>query len=170
MDKLALGDIFTRMIAHRDDEPDASGKAGDATVLIADDSRTMVRALQLMLESEGYLTFSAFDGEQAVALARRHQPDVILMDIVMPNLNGFEATRLLVNDPRTAALPILRVSGSEQPADRVWGLRLGAKGLLAKPVSRDELRFKVKSAIAMTRRAEPRGLAATAAGQPPVRR
>lgn len=152
MDKLALKDIFGRMLAHKDAPPMEAERAKDATVLIADDSRTAVRALQLMLEREGYLTFSAFDGEQAVELARRHRPDAILMDIVMPNLNGFEATRLLIGDPDTATIPILMVSGSEQPADRLWGLRLGAKGFLAKPVRREELLAKVASAIAVARR------------------
>jgi len=112
----------------------------------------VVRALQLLLEREGYLTYSAFDGQQAVALTRRHQPDLVLMDIVMPNMNGFEATRVLVNDPQTAAIPIIMVSGTEQAADRIWGLRLGAKGFLAKPINKDDLLAKVRVTIATARR------------------
>ena len=170
MDKLALKVIFTRMLAHKEEPATGADKAKDASVLIADDSRTVVRALQLMLEREGYLTFSAFDGEQAVALARRHRPDAILMDIVMPNMNGFEATRVLVNDPTTAAIPILMVSGTEQAGDRMWGLRLGAKGFLAKPINKDDLLVKVKSVIAVARRAAQRDTVATPAEPPPLRR
>jgi len=154
MEKLALKDIFARMLAHRDEQsPPAPRAALDAAVLIVDDSRTIVRALQLMLEREGYLTYTASDGAQAVAIARRHRPDAILMDIVMPGMNGFEATRILVNDTQTAAIPIIMVSGTEQSADRVWGLRLGAKGFLAKPINKDELLARVRSVIAVARRA-----------------
>jgi twitching motility two-component system response regulator PilH len=154
MEKLALKDILARMLAHRDEQAAQAPRAVlDAAVLIVDDSRTIVRALQLMLEREGYLTYTASDGAQAIALARRHRPDVILMDIVMPNMNGFEATRVLVNDAQTAAIPIIMVSGTEQSADRVWGLRLGAKGFLAKPINRDELLARVRSVIAVARRA-----------------
>jgi len=153
MEKLALKDIFARMVSHRGERPEAEGGSKDATVLIVDDSRTIVRALQLMLEREGYLTFSAFDGEQAVDMARRHKPDAILMDIVMPNMNGFEATRVLTNDRETVSIPIIMVSGTEQPSDRIWGLRLGAKGFLAKPINREDLLNKVRTVIAVARRA-----------------
>jgi len=155
MDKLVLKNIFARMISHGDDAPTAD-KAPNAAVLIADDSRTVVRALQLLLEREGYLTYSAFDGNEAIDLARRHKPDLILMDIVMPNTNGFEATRVLVNDPATAGIPIIVVSGTEQPADRIWGLRLGAKGFLAKPINKDDLLSKVRITIATARRVRDR--------------
>lgn len=157
MEKLALKDIFARMLAHKDEQspPSPPRQTLDAAVLIVDDSRTIVHALQRMLEREGYLTYTASDGAQAVALARRHRPDAILMDIVMPNMNGFEATRILVNDVRTAAIPIIMVSGTEQSADRVWGLRLGAKGFLAKPIDKDELLARVRSVIAVARRARP---------------
>jgi twitching motility two-component system response regulator PilH len=171
MEKLALKDIFARMVAHKDTPPAPGGeRAKDAAVLIADDSRTIVRGLQLILEREGYVTYSAFDGAQAIALARRHRPDLILMDIVMPNMNGFEATRVLVNDPETAAIPIVVVSGVEQPGDRVWGLRLGAKGFLAKPINKDELLARVKSVIAVARRAQGREQPALATETEPFRR
>lgn len=156
MEKLVLRDMLARMIAHKD-EPRTAGPAQDAAVLVVDDSRTVVRGLQLLLEREGYLTYQAADGEQAIAMARRHHPDLILMDIVMPVMNGFEATRALVNDPQTAAIPIIMISGAEQPADRIWGMRLGAKGFLAKPVNRDELIAKVRNTIAVSRRVRERG-------------
>jgi len=166
MEKLALKDILARMLAHKEEQssPVPSRPALDAAVLIVDDARTVVRALQLMLERDGYLTYTASDGAQAVAVARRHRPDAILMDIVMPNMNGFEATRILVNDPLTASIPIIMVSGTEQDADRVWGLRLGAKGFLAKPINREELLTRVRSVIAVARRARQTDVASLPSG------
>jgi len=157
MDRLALKNIFMRMVAHRDEQsPLAGQQTKDAAVLIVDDSRTIVRALQLMLEREGYLTFSAVDGVQAIAMTKRQRPDVVLMDVVMPNMNGFEATRALVNDPVTATIPVIMMSGTEQVSDRVWGIRLGAKGFLAKPIDKDELLGKIRSVIAVARRKQER--------------
>jgi twitching motility two-component system response regulator PilH len=157
MDRLALKHIFTRMLAHRDEQsPPAVQQTKDAAVLIVDDSRTIVRALQLMLEREGYLTFSAADGVQAIAMTKRQRPDVVLMDVVMPNMNGFEATRALVNDPLTAAIPVIMMSGTEQVSDRAWGIRLGAKGFLAKPIDKEELLGKIRSVIAVARRMQGR--------------
>lgn len=157
MEKLALRDIFARMVAHKSELPaNDVPPARDAAVLIVDDSRTVVRALQLFLERDGYLTFTASDGAQAIPIAKRHHPDLILMDVVMPVMNGFEAVRALARDPDTAAIPVIMVSGTEQLAERVWGARLGAKGFIAKPVARDELLLKVRSAIAVSRRAQQR--------------
>jgi twitching motility two-component system response regulator PilH len=157
MEKLALKNIFTRMLAHKEEQSGTQGPSTkDASVLIVDDSRTIVRALQLMLEREGYLTFSAVDGVQAIAMTKRQRPDVVLMDVVMPNMNGFEATRALVNDPETAAIPVIMMSGTEQVSDRVWGIRLGAKGFLAKPINQEELLGKVRSVIAVARRTQER--------------
>ena len=157
MEKLALKNIFTRMLAHKEEQSGTQGPSTkDASVLIVDDSRTIVRALQLMLEREGYLTFSAADGVQAIAMTKRQRPDVVLMDVVMPNMNGFEATRALVNDPQTATIPVIMMSGTEQVSDRVWGIRLGAKGFLAKPIDKEELLGKVRSVIAVARRLQER--------------
>ena len=157
MDKLALKNIFTRMLAHKDEQSTPAGQqTTDAAVLIVDDSRTIVRALQLMLEREGFLTYSAVDGVQAIALTKRHRPDIVLMDVVMPNMNGFEATRVLVNDPETAAIPVIMMSGTEQVSDRVWSIRLGAKGFLAKPINKEALLGKIHSVIAVARRVQER--------------
>jgi twitching motility two-component system response regulator PilH len=160
MDKLALRNIFTRMVTHKDEQAPAPAQttqaSKDATVLIVDDSRTIVRALQLILERDGYLTITAADGAQAITITKRQRPDVILMDVVMPIMNGFEATRALINDPETAAIPVIMMSGTEQVSDRVWGLRLGAKGFLPKPINKDELLGKIGSVIAVARRTQQR--------------
>ena len=154
MEKLALKEILARMIAHKaDPSAPVDRRAVDAAILIVDDSRTVVRALQLMLERAGYITFFASDGAQAIALAKRQRPDLILMDVVMPVMNGFEATRALVNDPQTAAIPVIMMSGAERVSDQIWGTRLGAKGFLSKPFNTQELLGKIRSVIAVSRRA-----------------
>jgi twitching motility two-component system response regulator PilH len=158
MDKLALKDVLARMWKHKEEEPSLAPAGADAAVLIVDDSRTVVRALSLMLEREGYLTLSAADGLQAITLAKFHKPDLILMDIVMPRMNGFEATRILTNDPETKKIPIVMVSGTDQPSDHIWSMRLGAKGFLTKPVSREALLARVRVVLALARRAETRTL------------
>ncbi len=156
MDKLALKHVLGRMWRQKEETAPLAPPGADAAVLVVDDSRTILRVFTLMLEREGYLTIPAVDGAQAVALAKRHMPDLILMDIVMPGMNGFEATRILVNDPETKSIPIVMVSGTNLPSDQIWGMRLGAKGFLAKPVSRDVLLAKVRAVLAHARRAELR--------------
>lgn len=110
-----------------------------ATVLIVDDSRTAIAVLKKTLEPTGYDVMSAADAEEGIEMAKAHQPDVILMDVIMPGLNGFQATRILRKDPLTQSIPIIIVSGNEQATEKFWGLRIGANGFLAKPVDRGEL-------------------------------
>ena len=118
-----------------------------ALVLIADDSPTDQHILARALEKHGYETLVAKDGDEAIRLASQRAPDVILMDIVMPGMNGFQATRHLAQNPATAAIPIVIVSTKTQEADRVWGLRQGAVRYLTKPVSDDDLVAAVRDAL-----------------------
>ncbi|EMR14154.1 twitching motility protein PilH [Methylophaga lonarensis MPL] len=110
-----------------------------ARILIADDSPTEVFVLRKMLEKHQHQVIIAEDGEQAVAMTFAEKPDLILMDVVMPGLNGFQATRKLSKDPASAHIPIIIVSSKNQETDKMWGLRQGAKGYLGKPVSEQEL-------------------------------
>ena len=118
-----------------------------ALVLIADDSPTDQHILSRALEKYGFETLVAKDGEEAIRLAEQRAPDVILMDIVMPGMNGYQATRHLAQNPSTAAIPIVIVSTKTQEADRVWGLRQGAVRYLTKPVSDDDLVAAVRDAL-----------------------
>ncbi|MCK4864559.1 MAG: response regulator [Gammaproteobacteria bacterium] len=111
----------------------------NATILIVDDSRTAIAVLKKTLAPTGYDILSAEDGEEGIAMAKLHQPDLILMDIIMPGLNGFQATRILRKDTDTQDIPIVIISGNEQATEKFWGLRVGANGFLAKPVDRAEL-------------------------------
>ena len=106
------------------------------TVLIVDDSRTVIAAFRKVLMQAGFRVISAADGEQGVVQAKAHMPDLILMDVVMPVLNGFQATRRIRKDENTSQIPIIIVSGEQQPTEQYWGKRVGANGFLTKPVDR----------------------------------
>lgn len=111
----------------------------EATILIVDDSRTAIAVLSKVLEPTGYSIISAANGEEGIEMAKIHQPDFILMDVIMPGLNGFQATRILRKEELTKEIPIIIISGNEQATEKFWGLRVGANGFLAKPVERAEL-------------------------------
>jgi twitching motility two-component system response regulator PilH len=119
-----------------------------ALILIVDDSPTEVHVMQKALERHGSRTAVAADGAEGIRLARQMHPDLIFMDIVMPGMNGYQATRTLVNDPDTRAIPIVMVTSKGQEADRVWGLRQGAVDYLIKPVSPDQLVEKAQATLA----------------------
>lgn len=111
----------------------------EAIILIVDDSRTAIAVLRKTLAPTGYDIISAASGEEGIDIAKHHVPDLILMDIVMPGLNGFQATRILRKEEKTKDIPIIIISGNEQATEKFWGLRVGANGFLAKPVDRPEL-------------------------------
>ena len=104
-----------------------------------DDSPTQTHKLTSMLEKHGHSVSCAANGEEGVEKARRELPDVVLMDVVMPGLNGFQATRQLSRNQETASIPVIIVTTKDQETDRVWGMRQGAKQYLTKPVSEAEL-------------------------------
>lgn len=111
----------------------------DATILIVDDSRTVLHSLKKILEQAGFKTLTALNGELGVELAKAHKPDLILMDLVMPGINGFQATRIIRRDEITKDIPIIIISGNEQASEKFWGTRIGASGFLPKPITREEL-------------------------------
>ncbi|MDH5180424.1 MAG: response regulator [Gammaproteobacteria bacterium] len=117
-------------------------------VLIVDDSPTEVYVLQNILENNGFDVLSADNAEEGIKMAKAQKPDLILMDVVMPGMNGFQATRALTKDPETASIPIIIVTTKDQETDRVWGLRQGAKDYIAKPVTEEDLVSKVRAILA----------------------
>ena len=119
-----------------------------ALVLIVDDSPTEVHVMQKALEQHGFSTAAAADGDEAIRKARELHPDLILMDIVMPGLNGFQATRELSRDPETRTIPVIMVTSKALESDRVWGLRQGAVDYIVKPVPMDKLVQKAQAALA----------------------
>lgn len=108
-------------------------------ILIVDDSPTELHVLSKILRQGGHEVVTASDGEAGIAAAKSQGPDVILMDVVMPGINGFQATRKLSRDPKTQHIPVLMVTTKDQETDREWGMRQGAKGYLVKPVDGREL-------------------------------
>ena len=116
-----------------------------ALILIVDDSPTEVHVMKKALEKSGYQTATAQDGAEGVRLAREMTPDLIFMDVVMPGVNGYQATRQLSNDPKTRTIPIIMVTSKGQETDKIWGLRQGARDYLVKPVDRETLLAKIES-------------------------
>jgi len=114
-------------------------------VLIVDDSPTERFFLTDLLRKQGYDVLTADSGESGVAAAKAEKPDLILMDVVMPGLNGFQATRQLSRSPETSAIPVIMCTTKGQETDRVWGLRQGAVEYLVKPVVAEELLAKIKA-------------------------
>ena len=110
-----------------------------ACILIVDDSPTEMQKLVLILEKHGHQVLKADNGADGGALAKQEQPDVVVMDIVMPGLNGFQATRQLTKIPATAHIPVIIVTSKDQETDRVWGQRQGAKAYLTKPIAEQTL-------------------------------
>ena len=113
------------------------------TILVVDDSRTQVYATKKTLEEYGFKVITAENGKHGILAARHEKPDLIIMDIVMPEVNGFQATRYLTRHPDTSHIPIIIVSGSTQEADKAWGLKLGARDFLTKPTEPAQLITKV---------------------------
>ena len=116
-------------------------------ILIVDDSPTEVYKFRLMLEGHGFEVFEANTGAQGVALVKELSPDVVLMDIVMPGLNGFQATRQITKCEATSHIPVIIVTTKDQETDRVWGQRQGAFSYLTKPVEETELVSVIQSAL-----------------------
>ncbi|MBE5314816.1 MAG: response regulator [Xanthomonadales bacterium] len=119
-----------------------------ARVLIVDDSPSQLMGMKKIMEKLGHEVISAEDGAQGVEVAKRELPDLILMDVVMPNLNGFQATRSISKEPATAHIPIVLVTTKDQVTDKVWGLRQGAKAYLTKPVNEAALISLVRDLLA----------------------
>ena len=118
-----------------------------ALILIVDDSPTEVFQMTKALEQAGFRVEAAADGEEAIRKAREMRPDLILMDIVMPGMDGFRATRTLANDPETRSIPVIMVTSKANESDRVWGMRQGAVDFLVKPVTPAQLREKAQAAL-----------------------
>ncbi len=110
-----------------------------ARILVIDDSPSQSMGIRRIVEKLGHDCITAEDGAQGVELAKAEVPDLILMDVVMPNLNGFQATRAISRHETTSHIPIILVTTKDQDTDKVWGMRQGAKGYLTKPFTESEL-------------------------------
>ena len=118
-----------------------------ATILVVDDSPTETRIFTSTLTKAGYEVATATNGEEAIEAAHRIRPDLILMDVIMPVLNGYQATRQLRKDPETADIPIIMVTTKDMQTDRTWGLRQGATDYMVKPVDRQLLLERIRALL-----------------------
>ena len=114
------------------------------TILIVEDNELNMKLFHDLLAAQGYRVLQTEDGMTALETARRDPPDLILMDVVMPELNGFQATRMLSKDPATASIPIIVISSKNQESDRMWAMRQGAREYIIKPVKEADLLGKIK--------------------------
>lgn len=114
-------------------------------VLVVDDSPTDTHLLTEMLRKHGYTVVTAGSGEDGISKARTEKPDLVLMDIVMPGMSGFEATRAISKNAETASIPIIICSTKGQETDKAWGLRQGAKDYIVKPITEKVLLDKIRA-------------------------
>ena len=112
-------------------------------ILIVDDSPTERQYLNEILVKGGFDVVTSDSGEDALAKAKMLKPDLILMDVVMPGMNGFQATRAITRDAETKNIPVLICTTKSQETDKIWGMRQGARDYIVKPVNRDELLAKI---------------------------
>jgi twitching motility two-component system response regulator PilH len=117
-------------------------------VLIVDDSRVYRYSLRKLVADWGHEVIIAKNGEQALTVAREQKPDIILMDIVMPGMNGYQAKRMLARDETTAHIPVIFVSTRSEETDQIWGLRQGAAAYVTKPVEPEVLQSAIIDAVA----------------------
>ncbi|HLI29267.1 MAG TPA: response regulator [Chloroflexota bacterium] len=116
-------------------------------ILVVDDSPVDRVVMSEPLRQHGYTVVTAADSNEALAQLEREQPDLLLLDVIMPGVNGFQLCRTLRRDPRYARLPIVLVTSKNQPADRHWGLKQGASDYLAKPFTADQLLATVRRLV-----------------------
>lgn len=119
-----------------------------ATVLVVEDAPSEMALMSHYLKAEGFSVISAITGQEGLDKAIAQPPDVIVTDVVMPGISGFELCRALKRTPETQTVPIVICSSKKQNIDRLWGMRQGAKAYLTKPYTRDELIDAVKRVLA----------------------
>lgn len=124
-------------------------QTGQATILVVDDDEFNLKLFNKMLSIEGHAVRTASSGEAALASVAEQLPDLILLDVMMPGIDGFEVARRLKADARTRAIPLIMVTALEDQESRRKGLETGAEDFLTKPVNRAELQIRVKKLLGM---------------------
>ncbi|MBN1830235.1 MAG: response regulator transcription factor [Deltaproteobacteria bacterium] len=124
-----------------------------STILVVDDERDIVDLVSYNLEKEGYLVLQAFDGEEAIRLAKTKKPDLVILDLMLPGIQGMEVARILRKNGTTALTPIIMLTAKTDEIDRVLGLEVGADDYISKPFSVRELLARIRAVL---RRCESR--------------
>ena len=112
-------------------------------ILIVEDDPMIRDVLSRRLQIEGYQVITAESGEEGIEKAKAELPDLVLMDVVMPGLNGYQATRTLTRDEATKHIPVIVCTSKGQETDKIWGLRQGAQDYMVKPVNGEDLLLKI---------------------------
>ena len=120
-------------------------------ILIVDDEKDIVKMLSYNLAREGYRTVAAYDGEEAVYFAGREHPDLVILDLMLPGMDGYEVCKALKKEEKTKKIPIIMLTAKTQEADKVVGLELGADDYVSKPFSVKELVARVKAILRRTK-------------------
>ncbi len=123
-------------------------------ILIVDDEKDIVKMLDYNLKKEGYRTISAHDGEKALDFTRRDAPDLIILDLMLPGMDGLEVCKNLKGDTKTAHIPVIMLTAKAQEADKIVGLELGADDYITKPFSPRELVARVKAVLRRSKEKE----------------
>jgi len=118
-----------------------------ARILLIEDSPTDVAVLTQLLERNGHQVLASGSAEDGIAAAKRELPDLVIMDVVLPGMNGFQATRALSRDAATSAIPVLIVSTKNMDTDKAWGMRQGARDYIVKPPREDELIARINAVL-----------------------
>ena len=109
------------------------------TVLCVDDSATDLKNLEQIVSGAGYTVITAKSGKEAVEKTKSEHPDAVLLDVIMPEMNGFQACRAITSDPSTKGIPVILVSSKGEKTDKVWGEEQGARGYITKPYTSEQL-------------------------------
>jgi twitching motility two-component system response regulator PilH len=109
------------------------------SILVVDDSPTDRSRMEKLLSGAGYMVSTAENGQQAIDAVKRSKPDAIMMDVNMPGMDGFAATRAIRGDAKSKDIPIVLVTSKDQKADKAWGQMLGAKGYVTKPYTDEQV-------------------------------
>src|SRR6476646_3946533 len=136
-----------RSVASSDRAAQHVGQFMTARVLVVDDILSNVKLLEAKLTAEYFEVVTAHNGIEALARIEDHAPDIVLLDVMMPGMDGFEVCRRIKADPRTAHVPVVMVTALDQPSDRVAGLDAGADDFLTKPVDDAALFARVRSLV-----------------------
>ena len=119
-----------------------------ARILLIEDSPTEAAVMAQLLERNGHKVTTSGSAEDGIASCKRDKPDLVLMDVVLPGMNGFQATRALSRDAETSHIPVLIVSTKNMETDKAWGMRQGARDYIVKPPNEEELIGRINQVLA----------------------
>src|SRR3972149_4473620 len=120
------------------------------SILIVDDDSATVQFLEILFTGRGYGVISATNGAQGIELARRHRPDLVMVDVMMPGMDGYQVCGWVRSNPVTAAVPVVMLSGKADPESVARGLEVGADEYLSKPISPGKLTARLRGVLART--------------------